>query len=388
MSSTYRDDSVDSMTVRDTIWGGLYNLVGEAVTAAETVIFGLLVLHSSAVLAADAVIDQQTVTCTDSVTVADVVSDALTAWKLVSEKATAADKAITVLQVLSTDTLTVADSVSDAVVGLVSDSVQVADEVTGLRAVSVLVSEQATASDAAPQFASSLIAEALTVGDAVIDAISTSDVCDDTLTGTEAWSGRQIAVTHPPIMEMARAAGARAADFLAARNVVADIALTLDRVSDGMEAGQAWTANSDSWAMSRYAPYAFGQIVVLRGRLYGIGADGVYALDAEGATAVQAQVSTGRVDLGGKLLPTQALLEYSMDAAGTASMAVTTTQNGSVETYSYALARGNGDSMQTGRFEFGRGLRGRHFSFVLKISASQCDVEDLRITSAQSKRRI
>ena len=43
----------------------------------------------------------------------------------------------------------------------------------------------------------------------------------------------------------------------------------------------AWTANVDTWAMSRYQDYGFSELVVINGVLYGVAEDGVYRLDAK-----------------------------------------------------------------------------------------------------------
>ncbi|RSZ54114.1 hypothetical protein EJU38_05520 [Pseudomonas aeruginosa] len=179
-------------------------------------------------------------------------------------------------------------------------------------------------------------------------------------------------------------------DHLAAHDLVTDAVVIEDSTVGGeQDHGQAWTANVDSWAMSRYAPYTFSSLAVIDGKLYGIAADGVYALDGD-SDAVAGSIATGKLDVGqGALVhPHTAYLEYELDADGTAAMDVTTTQSGSAATYSYPLERELADELTNGRFKFGRGLRGRHFTFTLRLTGRHGYINDLRVESAPTNRRV
>lgn len=116
-------------------------------------------------------------------------------------------------------------------------------------------------------------------------------------------------------------------------------------------------------------------------------ADGVYALDG-GAETISGRIQTGKLDIGqgGLVHPLAAYLEYELD--GTAEMDVTTTQSGQAETYTYALPAEAAGELTNGRFVFGRGLRGRHFSFALRITGTHGYINDLSVNSAPTKRRV
>jgi hypothetical protein len=141
--------------------------------------------------------------------------------------------------------------------------------------------------------------------------------------------------------------------------------------------------------MSRYAPFTFNGLAVIDGVLYGTTADGVYALSARGE-AIEARMATGKVDMGKGVLvhPVAAYLEYELDADGAAVMDVTTTQSGTAETYSYPLESEPAAELTNGRIVFGRGLRGRHFSFTLRLTARHAYINDLRVESAPTKRSV
>ena len=164
-----------------------------------------------------------------------------------------------------------------------------------------------------------------------------------------------------------------------------DVMFIEDSTNSGV-GGAAWTSNVDSWAMSRYADYQFNQLVTINGRLYGVNADGVYLIEADGI--VDAKLKTGKIDLsGGRLVhPLAAFLEYELN--GQLSIDVTTTQSGTAQTYNYRLPSELANELTNGRVQFGRGLRGRHFSFGVNITASKAHVNALRIDMTDTNRRI
>lgn len=153
--------------------------------------------------------------------------------------------------------------------------------------------------------------------------------------------------------------------------------------------GNAWTANVDTWAMSRYQDYSFSELVVIDGVLYGVGADGVYRLDAN--SFVDAKLTTGQLDLGqGQLVhPLGAYLEYELSGSSKKlEIGVSTTQSGAKQTYTYNLPTEPSNYLTNGRVLFGKGLRGRHFSFEIKIGGLYGYINDLSIDMTTTKRRV
>lgn len=148
----------------------------------------------------------------------------------------------------------------------------------------------------------------------------------------------------------------------------------------------AWTANTDTWAMSRYADLPIKRFVVIDGVLYGEADDGIYQMNVADSR-VSASVVTGKMDFGEVLAhPTGAYLEYELN--GSATMQVKTTQSGQQQAYNYALPAEQASELTNGRIVFGRGLRGRHFAFVLNFSATHGYINSLSINALPTKRRI
>lgn len=167
-----------------------------------------------------------------------------------------------------------------------------------------------------------------------------------------------------------------------------EVVYVRDELPTQLGEGNAWTAPVDGWAMSRYDRYPVFGVVALDGRAYGSGADGVYAL-AGGNELIEARITTGHMDVGKGMLahPLYAFLAYELE--GVADMTVTQTQSGhEAQSYTYPLASEPARHLTNGRFIFGRGLRGRHFSFDLRLSGSRAHIDDLYVAAEATKRRV
>jgi len=174
-----------------------------------------------------------------------------------------------------------------------------------------------------------------------------------------------------------------------AKQLVNDLVFIEDDSSKEKQYGYAWTANVDTWAMSRYQDYGFSELAVINGVLYGVAEDGVYQLDAK--ELIEAKLVTGQLDLGqGQLVhPLGAYLEYELSGnSRKLEIGVSTTQSGTKQTYYYLLPTEKADYQTNGRVLFGRGLRGRHFAFEIKISGEHGYINDLNIDVSATKRRV
>ncbi len=386
--SDYRDDSNDTAVISDKTWLGLSAVSEGTARISETVLYGLLVLHIDTAAVSDEAIDRPAHLLADQATISDAASDQLRARVLVVDTATAADRVTGTLRVLHVDDALVSDGVLDRVRSLVVDGASVADEVLGTRHASTLVLDAARISDSTGQAASVLVEDAATVSDQATGALHGRVLLAD-----GASLADEVVDAHQAVQALLVDRASIAAlvlDHLVARDLVSDAVVIEDiTVGGDQDGGQAWTANVDSWAMSRYAPYTFRSLAVIDGRLYGIAEDGVYALDGD-SQPVAGRIATGKLDIGqGALVhPHSAYLEYALDADGTVAMDVTTTQSGSAATYSYPLESEPASELTNGRFKFGRGLRGRHFTFTLRLTGRHGYINDLSVESAPTNRRV
>lgn len=303
----------------------------------------------------------------DNAGVIDSVTDKLHAVQVISEQATAVDELVSTTAYL------------------IEDSARAYGQVYGTRNVVNDIYASATAKDMLLFNCAELIDDSAVASDdsagkwvargALVDTAAISDEVLDSIT-QNAIIVDNIAISDEMI------------DKLDARVLIIDGAVIEDiTLNNGGLQGQAWTANVDSWAMSRYNPYNYNRLVVINDVLYGEADDGIYQLDQE-VYPVVASVKTSKMDLGrGQLThPSYAYLEYELD--GNASMIVSSTQKGAEQQFTYVLPSELASKLTNGRFIFGRGLRGRHFSFELVMIGTHGHINDLSIDHTPTSRRV
>lgn len=186
---------------------------------------------------------------------------------------------------------------------------------------------------------------------------------------------------------------AKAADWVAtwvqAGNMAHDVQVLQDaQVLDEFDS-LAWTASVDSWGMSRYLSLPLQGVAVVNGVLHGWSRDGVFVLDGTNEN-ITAWVTTGKVDVGSGILahPVAAYLEYELADDGVAELAVSSTQSGQKQEFVYSLAAERSNELTNGRFVLGRGLRGRHFGFELRLMGKQAHINDWSLDVVPTKRRV
>lgn len=385
--SSYRDDIQETAVASDSTWLGLTTITEELVAIAGTVIVGLMFVVAESAVASDQVIDSVGYVTTEQATISDTVLDSRTSTALITERATLQDRVFGVLRVLQQEQATASDLVIDRLRTMATETAQISDLVIAQRRVSTLTSESAKISDTSQQFASVLVLESAVAAGEAFGKTHAHDLITDSLLASD----QDLSETNTSslVTDSARIQDTLF-DHLYAHNLIIDEVMIEDEVVGGY-AGQAWTANVDTWAMSRYAPYSFSGLAVIDGVLYGIADDGVYAMDG-GNTQINAVITTGKLDLsnsGDLVHPLASYLEYELSGVSkSAQMDVSTTQNGLTQTYTYVLPTETAEHITNGRFIFGRGLRGRHFTFSLRMNGVRGHINELSIETASTKRRV
>lgn len=399
---------IESATASDEVLDALHasHVSTDHAKISDSLFYGLRINHTDTAIASDEVMAGTTGSMLYSSAIA---SDDLTGHRIVKTLAIDTAKASDNLTRITSDLIIDSAIANDDATGLlraedlIIDSATASDELLG--AVSSLIIDTAIASDEviAKRYVSTLAIDSATAKDELL--FSLQDIITDTATVTDSIEARLYArdlITDTAI------GSATVIDKIIQSNVITDTAKASDSVIDRLHAamswqdivvvqdeliniggyrGQTWTANVDSWAMSRYNPYNYNRLVVINGQLYGEAEDGIYKLDQEVAPVV-ASIVTGKIDLGKGALthPSDAYLEYEL--VGQASMTVHTTQKGIEQQYTYVLANELADELTNGRFILGRGLRGRHFSFDLTMVGTHGYINDLSVEHQPTSRRV
>lgn len=398
----------DTAIVSDQAIGLLHasQAISNTARGSDSLSYGLLITHEDTATASDELLpgkygalSSDTATATDYVTgqrIASTLSiDSATAsdWltsitaEIIEDTATANDKISDHLKAadLTTSTAIAGDELLGNITSLIVDVATALDEFIGRRFVSTLVVDQAAAKDELVFGWQDVISDTAIGSDYISDKLSARNILEDTASIFDEIIDRIIqssAITDTAVISDS------VIDRLYAAFIWHDTVVVQDEiVSTGGYRGQTWTANVDSWAMSRYNPVNYERLVVIDNVLYGEADDGIYRLDME-VSPVVASIKTGKIDLGNGAIthPAYAYLEYEL--IGQASMTVSTTQKGVEQQYTYVLPSELADELTNGRFIFGRGLRGRHFSFELTMVGTHGYINDLSVDHQPTSRRI
>lgn len=309
------------------------------------------------------------------------------ARELVGDTAIASDTALSKLKTaaLSQDTAIASDELSSANLAISKDVLVASDTLFANKIAKALSTDTLIANDNLLLKSHALLSNIAIASDNVAGKAKFKSLLTDA-----AIAGDQSVIDKKSIvvwLDNSAVAVDESSGGLIARNLVDDIAVLEDNyLFNGVTLGNAWTANTDTWAMSRYSDLPIKRFVVINGVLYGEADDGIYQMNVADSR-VSASIATGKIDFGEVLAhPTGAYLEYELN--GSATMQVKTTQSGQQQAYNYALPAEQASELTNGRIVFGRGLRGRHFAFVLNFSATHGYINSLSINALPTKRRI
>ena len=383
--SNYRDDMNDTLRLQGDAVSKLRSLGESTMRLRDGVEHRLQTLTEDGVILSGVFTDHATAVQGDGVALGDEVFGGVTRRSTVTEQMRLSDVVILKRKALVEDSIALADDTTHAVTARTTDAATFSDQVFGQRRVVQLVVDSIRLGDAAPRIARELVTEAFVVGETYSGKLRATDFLSDSL--ALAAEDDTTTTTDSLLVERLRL-GDEVWGTLHARNVVTDGIALWDEVLQTGDYGQAWTASTQSWAMSRFAPFTFTSLAVIDGVLYGCNSRGVFALDGDTET-MTAELRTGAMDMTGGVLahPLEAHIEYEL--RGTATFDVTTTQSGTPATYSYPLnARPTAEAMTNARAVFGRGLRGRHFAYTLRLTGQQAYINDWSVLVAPSKRSI
>lgn len=384
--SNYRDDSISTAIVSDSTWTNTSGLITEIAAFTVSTLFGLMVMTTDSAVASD--------------------STELSGRGLMAiETAQVTDELF--LQRNSTidliDQINVSDQYQFNFTYLVEEVAVATAYDVGLMRLNHTVSAKATDLDFSQRVSHSLVVEtALALdqgfGQQTLNLEETAQVIDESFHRAHAYimcESFALAIdydlsssTADQITTDSASAYSETFGTLNAKNFDISYASVEDSALGNHITGQTWTAHADTMAMSRYAPFDFEGMSVIAGRLYAWNDEGVYLVGVEGEH-IEGHLVTGKLDFGESLThPTAAYLEYQLSGSNRKiDLSITTTQSGQPKQYNYILASEQADHLTNGRIIFGRGLRGRHFTFDLKIKGTSSQIYSLSFEHVKTARR-
>jgi len=386
--SDYRDDSNDTAVISDETWLGLKGFIVEDFAKISAVaLVTIVTLTTDTATAGDET--WGAVTRSSQVVEAAQASDEtwgqLHARQLVVEARRVSESLTHSVGVLHEDTAQISDELAAGSRDLVVDVAQASEVWSDTLRASVLVQDSLTATDTLIYHGFTLVEDGVAISDTATGKLRAWDLLTDSAQiGDEVGEG---AAASALVTDTATASDVTWGQLHAVQLVI-DSAQAEDWVEPATGGGQVWTANSvANWATSRYLLDATG-IAAIGEKVYLTTPVGVFALDGD-TEAVEGRLVTGRLDVGGGTLstPVGMYLEYELD--GALEVEVTQYQDGiDPDSYTYDLPAEAADTLTNGRVMFGKGLRGRHFSFAVTITGQRAYINDMSLLVAPIKRRV
>ena len=247
--------------------------------------------------------------------------------------------------------------------------------------------ESATLNDLTVQQALSVVREtAVITGTANSHVIAASVVNETALV-----SGAAIPVNHAiTIVRESAALSGTLSDAVRGVDVVRETFIVTGHLIEPLR-GAAWTAATDTFAMSRYTGYRFNSAAVIGGRLIAAGDAGLYLLagNNDAGAPVVATLTTGLTDTGDPQQKRVREVFVGYEADGTVAMKVSGTGTGTEAGFTYTLPAKTAVDTTANRVKIGRGMRSRFWRFELSNpSGEPFKVTETRINPDLLSRKV
>lgn len=383
----YRDDALDSLYLSDSTWAWMKAIAEDQVVFSDSNLSRIKAHLEDSFSLADEITQTGAIsTAVDGFSLSDQITGQRIVRSLLSDQVNLFDTAYRFTAENIEDQFTLDDFTRSTTLALSTDSIHFVESISGQRYARILSNDQFKLTDLANTVAAEQVVDSILLGDFTQDKLRAQSYLIDSISfGDQDLSSVQL---HSHAIDTLRL-GESTQSKLTGRTDSHDYLSLYDEIKDSKIYGQAWTANTNTWAMSRYMPYSFDGLSVINGKLYGWNDQGVYMVD-QASHLIHGLIETGKLDFGDSLVhPTAAYLEYDMSGQDKQlSIAITTTQSGKPATYTYMLPNEEADHLTNGRVLFGRGLRGRHFSFAISIAATSAQINALSMDFTKTTRRI
>ncbi|HHA2772127.1 TPA: hypothetical protein ACOEQZ_001313 [Stenotrophomonas maltophilia] len=198
--------------------------------------------------------------------------------------------------------------------------------------------------------------------------------------------GEQYAGTGKPVATVTDEAWFEERYQLPAGNGVAD-GHTARRVG----AATAWTANADTWGMSRYTDWTFNALAVVDGVLHGTNEQGLHRLDGDDDSGrpVQAHITTDREALTGEMTAGVRMLYAGAVTNGRLQATVDAAPKGQPVFYTYAFEPRDAEDLAPQRAKLGRGLKSRYWQVTVgNMAGAHFLIDTLSALDRAGQRRV
>lgn len=385
--ASYRDDMQDTATVSGRTWLGLKAVTEEVARVSAAVFSTLLFLVADEAVASDAVFDNARTIIVEQAEVYSYATGNKRRIDLITDSARLSEQyQHCTVQTINEAALINGASLETIFRAVLDDSALVSSGFASHKIKPKTLNDYAKARSFVIRIQSDLAEDSAQAFSLVMDKGGYSTLITETLKASNVII--ENIATSSAITEFTRISS-NAYGRVSAVSLVDDSVLAIGGVIE-QSAVVIWTANTDNWAMSNYFGIDCEQLAVVNGRLLAITKSGISEIGKESSELISAKLETDQIQITGdqKTHPVSALMDYSLNGGMAASLALTTRQSDTPETYHYPLSGRLESEYASGRFIFGRGLRAKKIALSLTITAKSGLVNSLNIETAESKRRI
>ena len=384
--NNYREDTMEAAIATDTIWIGVHSIAEERAKASDMIQFRLGFLTGEVVAAYDYSDPNVTVLTTETVKASTITSNKLYATHNINDQAKLTDLIKLIFHVDTAEQAIVRDEVKLSQRFVSVETAQVSDLIFVKKTVHSSTAEVAKAQDHIYALHAIETIEIANFADQPYHQLKTKSIALESATVSD--SPQVISRINLRCFEAVKTS-VDVSHQLYAKSWIDELAFADDYYLSAQHRAQAWTANTNTWAMSRYEPFNFRGMAVINDQLYLLSNDGVYLSGLEGES-IQAKVKTGKLDFGDMIIhPLSHFLEYQLKGINRSlQVTIGTTQSGNAQFFNYSLPLEHSDHLTNGRVQFGRGLRGRHFSFEIQLQGTSASLNSQSIDYSETRRRI
>lgn len=226
--------------------------------------------------------------------------------------------------------------------------------------------------------------------DDVVEVVTYDVTVTDTMTISATFSGDITMVESilETIVANATASGdVNMLESIVIRAVVSGSATNAVDGVNAIQSEQVWVLNLDSGATTQYENYGFNSYLSVGGVEYGVAPDGLYELNAD--TDAGDDIDAGlylAISQLGDVREKRSFAAYVAVASDDVMILKVVVDGGTEYVYE---ARSSSTSVQTHRFDLGRGLRGTHWQFsLLNKDGADFDIQQLEFMPLVGKRRV
>ncbi len=329
----------------------------------------------------------------------EVVGTALTITSAVYPDATPAN--------VASSTLTASSAVYGVKAVYVAESLTVTDAARDSRVVAEIVGATLTASSTATLHFQAVATSTLRVSSAAYNRPDPVEIATSTLTvsaalrygvdariaealtaTTEAHAGGQLRASL--VAEVLHAESSASARVTAVHILRESLVVSGLVHADGTEFG-AYSAPTETFAMSRWETMALESVVEIGGQLFAGGPTGLYRMDAgadDPDADIDASVRHGLSDFGVPNLKRASYAYLGWRGDGGMRLTMGCVPQSSEESYSYEIERSAADSHVPARIRLGRGARSRYWRMTLEnVGGADFEVIDQRLMLDELSRK-